>query len=143
MSAESMHSSLLQRGPIPKPAKGSYRAEKLAARATIEYVETRAKATAKRRDGRRCRRPGCATNLRQWRLEAAHLDDKAMGGDHGLRSSLPSDFVSLCVLCHQGERSIHSGDLRMVPLTDSRGDGPVRFDRIEESGWVAIGVSEP
>lgn len=125
----------------PKPARGAYRAEKLAKRARLDYVETTAKAAAKRRDGHRCRRPGCSTNLRLWRLEAAHLDDKGIGGDHGLRSATAADYVSLCVCCHQGPRSVHTGDLRMVPLTDARGDGLVRFDALHEGGWIAVGVS--
>ncbi len=36
---------------------------------------------------------------------------------------------------------LHSGDLRMVPLTDARGDGLVRFDALHEGGWIAVGVS--
>ncbi len=127
---------------FPKPAKGSYRAEKLATRAHLDYVETTAKAAAKRRDGHRCRRPGCSTNLRLWRLEAAHLDDKGMGGDHGLRSAVPADYVSLCVTCHCGPAGLHAKRLRAVPITPNGGDGLIQWFRLSRDGeWIEIGVN--
>lgn len=140
MSSERVHSSFLGRA-TPKPAKGSAKQERIEKRAALDYAQDKAKHAAKRRDGHQCRKPGCANNLAHWRLESAHLDDKGMGGDHGLRSGERSDYVSLCFLCHQGPRSIHSGDLRMEPLTAQRGDGLVRFDELTEAGWVTLGIS--
>lgn len=109
-----------------KPRKGEATAERRARAARIKRIERRAKDAAKRRDGYLCRRCGFSG----WRgtgefLEAAHLDTKGMGGDHGLHSSLRSDYVTLCHDCHQGPLSVHRG-LQMVygPL---RGDGPVEF----------------
>lgn len=126
---------------FPKPSKGSARAEKLALRAQIERLEARAKLSAKVRDGYRCRVPGCATNLQAWRLESAHLVDKGMGGDHGHHSHHGRDYVSVCYLHHQGARSLHSGDLKALPLTAEAGDGPVQWSELREGGWTILGVS--
>lgn len=126
---------------FPKPAKGESRAEKLALRAQIERLEARAKLSAKVRDGYQCRVPGCTTDTKLWRLESAHLRDKGMGGDHGAHSHHRRDFVSCCYLHHQGRRSLHSGDLRAIPLTTDGGDGPVQWQELRESGWTILGVS--
>lgn len=128
---------------LPRPAKGTARAEKLAERAKLDFIEKTAKRCSKVRDGHRCRFPGCTTNLRQWRLESAHIWTKGMGGDHGFYSADQKHFVSLCFLHHQGARSIHSGDLRMVMGSERLGDGPVLFEELTERGWVAVGVSTP
>lgn len=88
-----------------------------------------AKGAAKDRDWYFCRRCGVTYGFD---MEAAHIDDKGMGGDHGLRSSSPSDYVTLCADCHRGSWSVHSGHVRIVCLTDKRGDGPVRFEEGHE-----------
>lgn len=126
---------------FPKPSKGSARAEKLALRAQIERLEARAKLSAKVRDGYQCRVPGCTTDTKVWRLESAHLVDKGMGGDHGTHSHHRRDYVSCCYLHHQGRRSLHSGDLKAIPLTAEGGDGPVQWQELRESGWTILGVS--
>ena len=86
-----------------------------------------AKRKAKERDGWTCRR--CGATYREKFIAAAHINGKGMGGDAGLRSSDPSDYVSLCEPngCHQGPRSVHSGHIAIVCLTDQRGDGLVEF----------------
>ena len=125
---------------FPKPAKGAHRAATLAKRAHEGYVEQQAKDAAKRRDGHACRRPGCSTNLRQWRLEAAHLDDQGMGGRHSV-SNKRRHYLAVCFPCHQGARSLHSGDLRVAPIDKARGaDGPLRWDELTEAGWRTIGI---
>ncbi len=96
---------------LKKPAKGSAAKARRAARAAIERRERAAKLAAKERDGWRCR---CCTHW-EWpgvELEAAHLIDKGMGGDHGRYSCEPKHFVTLCHDCHQGPRSVHSGHIR-------------------------------
>lgn len=139
--SEFLHSSLLPPGsPIQKPAKGAHRAARLAVKAHEDYIEDKARQDAKKRDGHQCRRPGCSTNLRQWRLEAAHIEDEGMGGRHSV-GDRPACYVSVCCLCHQGERSLHSGDLRVIPLTDRGGDGLVRWEEAHEGGWRVIGVN--
>lgn len=113
---------------IPKPAKGAAAKARRAARAKIERAERLAKMNAIIRDLGRCRR--CNASWPFAINEVAHLVDKGMGGDHGLRSSSPSDYVTLCADCHRGPRSVHSGHVRIVCLTDQRGDGPVRFEEV-------------
>lgn len=114
-----------------KPAKGTAAKARRARRRRIEMAELLAKADAKQRDGYLCRRCG---NFKS-SCEAAHIDDKQMGGDHGLHSSLRSDYVTLCHDCHQGPRGLHSGRLRLI-VGPKRGDGPVSFEPIgeEQSG---------
>jgi hypothetical protein len=137
-----IHSSLVPRGtPLIKPAKGEYRAEKLAKDAHEDYIETTAKLKAKARDGYRCRVPGCTTNLNKWRLEAAHVTDEGMGSRHSV-SCESKHYASVCYLHHQGERSIHTGDLRMVAIEPERGgDGLLRWDDLTDAGWVTRGIS--
>jgi hypothetical protein len=107
-----------------KPAKGTAAREKRARRATIERQEGKAKILAKVRDNYTCRR--CQRGPTSIGMEAAHVDDKGMGGDHGLRSSQPSDYVTLCRSCHQGPRSVHSRHV-VIECGPERGDGPVVF----------------
>jgi hypothetical protein len=86
-----------------------------------------AKDAAKLRDGYRCRRCGVGDN---WvRIEAAHIIDSGMGGRPSV-SSLPSDYVALCLLCHRlAQRSVHSGHVQIVAGPDG-GDGPVTFEMV-------------
>ena len=109
-----------------KPAKGSARKAARAARRKIERVERAAKRAAKERDGWRCRRCGYTSSV--WPVEAAHLVDKQMGGDHGRFSCERRHFVALCPPCHQGPNGIHSGRLRMVYDPEAMGDGVVSFE---------------
>ena len=126
---------------FPKPAKGEHRARTLAKRSHEAYVEQQAKDAAKRRDGHACRRPGCTTNLRQWRLEAAHLEDQGMGGRHAV-SNERRHYLSACYHCHQGTRSLHSGDLRVTPISAELGaDGLLLWEELTEAGWIALGMS--
>lgn len=120
----------------PRPARGTAAKAKRARRAAIEKAERAAKLKAKERDGWRCH--NCGNREIVWndttyalnsRLEAAHIRSKGSGGDHGLRSSKASDYITLCHSCHQGPRSVHSGHLRIV-AGPAGGDGPVRFERI-------------
>lgn len=114
-----------------KPAKGSAAKAKRARRRAILLAETRAKIDAKERDGWACRRCHVDNAMFPFVLiEAAHIDDKGMGGDHGTRSSKPSDYVTLCADCHRGPCSVHSGHLVMV-VGPERGDGPVTFKERE------------
>jgi hypothetical protein len=108
----------------PRPPKGTAAKAKRARKRAELKAELAAKAAAKFRDGFRCRH--CHYPYSRVYIEAAHVDDKGMGGDHGLRSSSQADYVTLCRMCHQGPRSVHSGHLEMV-VGPMRGDGEVRF----------------
>ena len=128
---------------FPKPAKGEYRAAQIARSNAVKATEDRAKLAAKVREGYRCRVPGCTWNLQKWRLESAHLADAGMGGNpDGSRGSERRHYVAVCFQHHQGRRSMHSGDLRAVPLDPvALGDGLVRFEELTEGGWVPLGLS--
>ena len=108
--------------PNAKPAKGTAAKARRARRRRVEIAEALAKLDAKARDGYLCRRCGAF----KLSCEAAHIDDKGMGGDHGLRSSQAGDFLTLCADCHRGPFGLHSGRLRLV-VGPQRGDGPVVF----------------
>lgn len=126
---------------FPKPAKGERRAEQLARTGHEKYVEKQARDASKRRDGMRCRRPGCVTKPSQWRLESAHLEDEGMGGRHSVGCER-RQYVTVCLLCHQGPRSLHKGELRVTPVDKAAGaDGLLLWEELTESGWVAIGIN--
>lgn len=107
-------------------------------------VRTRFEKDAVRRRDVRCRWPDCE-NCRKYqpRLEVAHLNDKGAGGDHGERSTA-DQMMLLCFLTHQGPRSLHSGDLRVEPLTEHGTDGPCMFLATDEQkGWIVVHVEDP
>lgn len=121
----------------PKPAKGTALIARRERRRAILAHERIEKAKVRRRDVV-CRWPGC-TNCRDYkpRLEVAHLDAKGSGGDHGIRTRADR-MVLLCYLTHQGVVSLHSGDLRIEPLTTRGTDGPCRFWQQTEAGWRVV-----
>lgn len=117
--------------PHPKPAKGTARAERVERRKAIERYEDRQKTLARKRDGR-CRWPGCDCKARRDRIEVAHIHDKGIGGDHGLRSAVEL-LICLCVARHQGRPSLHSGDLEVRPVNELDGtNGPCEFWRRDD-----------
>jgi hypothetical protein len=121
---------------LPKPAKGTALLARKAQRAKLRTAEDKAKAEAKKRDGYRCRWPRC--EYPRLRVEAAHLQAKGMGGDHGTRSHR-RNLMACCYLHHQGSRSLHSGDLRVQFLTREGADGACRFMEKQAGRWVVVG----
>jgi hypothetical protein len=75
-----------------------------------------------RRDRYRCRIPGCKED----HIELVHLDPKGMGGDHGIRTTT-QNAIAGCRDHHTGPRSIHSGEIEVIPLTSAGADGPLAF----------------
>lgn len=126
-------------GALAKPAKGTALLARRATRQSRVTAERTQKQIAKARDGHRCRWPHCA--YRDVRLESAHLYNKAMGGDHGLRSRA-DQLITLCLLHHQGPRSLHSGDLRIEPQTAREADGPVAFFELREGRLVVVAIEQ-
>jgi hypothetical protein len=120
-------------GALQKPAKGTAHAERVQKRMAVESHEDREKTKARKRDGYRCRWPGCDCFERRDRIEVAHIEDKGMGGDHGLRSDADM-LICLCVARHQGRPSLHSGDLRIEPLTVAGTNGPCAFWKVGDDG---------
>lgn len=116
-----------------------YRAKRKASR---QNAERAVKAAIRRRDGIGCRWPDCQFWKRGFRVDAAHLDDKGMGGDPKLIRTQTSTVMRICVQHHTGPESLHSGDLRIVPLTDRGADGPCQFERRNWKslhGWEVVG----
>jgi hypothetical protein len=112
--------------PVWKPKRGSGTLAREKADAEREAHEREIAKQVKARDGRcrwpekhRCRGP----------LEAAHIEDKKMGGDHGLRTETANE-VSVCRWIHRsGPATIHSKDLRVDKETARGADGPLSFWR--------------
>ena len=107
----------------PKPQKGTAILERRKTRAQIVAHEKEQKAKVVTRDGSKtCRLvPGCQEREK---FETAHVHDKGMGGDRGIRSTA-DQMVRACFFHHQGGWSLHSGDLRVELLTDAGTDGPI------------------
>ncbi len=128
------------KGPMWKPAKGSALLAKRQKRAEVLSHEKAEKAAVVARDGAKfCRLvPGCREREK---FETAHLDDKGMGGDHGHRTTADT-MVRACFWHHQGRWSLHSGDLRVVYLTDAKADGPIQVWGKGEDGREYLVKSE-
>lgn len=128
-------------GPNWKPAKGTALIERRERRKEVEAFEDAEKRKVRLREGGVCRwarATGDCYCLRYKNitLHVAHLNDKGMGGDHGLRSTA-DQMALICSLRHEGERSLHSGDCRIVPLTDRGTNGPCKFEEQDEQrGWT-------
>lgn len=126
---------------FPKPAKGTALLEKRAKRREVENFEKAEKAKVRKRD-RECRWPRCqCKRLTRIPTEVAHLNDKGIGGDHGVRSTA-DQMMLLCVLRHQGACSLHSGDCRIEPQTEQGTNGPCDFYERAESGRMELIASE-
>jgi hypothetical protein len=110
---------------FPKPAKGTALLERRSKRADLRQHERTEKHKVRLRD-KTCRWPRCVCRAMNVRNEVAHLDAKGAGGDHGIRTRADR-MMLLCFLAHQGETSLHSGDRKIVPLTDAGTDGCCEF----------------
>lgn len=111
-------------------------------RKAIVAFENAEKAKVRLRD-KVCRWPEC-DYCRKYKpaLEVAHLNDKGIGGDHGNRSTA-DQMVLLCQLRHQGPVSLHSGMVRIEPVTSRGTDGPLQFwINDEQRGWTVVHVED-
>ena len=126
------------RTATPKPAKGSDLLARHTRKRAVKAYGDAEKQAVRGRDGNKCRWPGCRS-AKSVRLEVAHLNDKKMGGDHGLRSSR-DQMMLLCFFCHQGPFSLHSKDKRIEPIDPTLGtNGPCAFYERQESGqWQHV-----
>lgn len=117
---------------LKKPVKGSDRARRVALRLSEEAREQRNKSRVRKADGR-CRWPGCDCRERRDRLEVAHVVNKSQGG-----LSEPGNLIVLCLARHQGKPSLHSGELRIEPLTEQGTRGPCEFWQQDDHGWHVV-----
>lgn len=120
----------------PKPAKGTALLERREKRAAIKAHEHAEKAKVVKRDGSKvCRLvPGCTEKEK---FETAHVNDKGMGGDHGIRSTA-DQMIRSCFFHHQGVFSLHSGDLRVEMLTPEGTNGPIEVWAQGDQGWYLL-----
>lgn len=126
-----------------KPPKGTHLIERREKRKAIEALEEQEKRQVRLRDGE-CRwaRSVGDCYCRRYKnitLHVAHVNDKGMGGDHGVRSTA-DQMILLCALRHQGEISLHTGRARITPVTDRGTDGPCKFEMDTEMGWQVVHV---
>ena len=137
--------------PLSKygPSGLSWREEKHARKRDRQKQEEAAKLEAKHRDGYRCRWPHCEHKHLTQPLEGAHLDGKGMGGNRDGSRNVAANIVTLCYEHHRGRVSLHSGDLKIEPMTAAGADGPLSFwKRDPDDRWyqthreVGIGVAE-
>lgn len=119
-----------------------YRKRRRDARRTGEQS---VKTTLRVRDGIGCRWPDCQFWKRGYRVDGSHLTDKGMGGDPKLLRTVLDEMMRLCVRHHQGPWSLHSGDLKVVYLTERKANGPCAFyyrDPKAEDGWAVAGIED-
>jgi hypothetical protein len=111
--------------------RGQHVTERLERKAATKAAERAEKLKVRLRD-LPCRWPRCEHVRKGYRPEVAHLDNKKMGGDHGLRTSAEL-MMQLCYWHHQGPRSLHTGHGRVEYLTPAKADGPCAFYALDES----------
>lgn len=137
----------LEFGALAKPVKGTALLKRRSARAAIKAHEAEQKALVVKRDGQKsCRLvPHCSEREK---FNTAHLDEKGMGGDHGIRTTADR-MIRSCFWHHQGVWSLHSKDIRVECLTDQGTDGPIDVYARDECGeWyllkheTACGITE-
>lgn len=119
--------------PMPKPVKGEAQAKRVQKQIAREDHEDRQKTKVRKRDGYRCRWPNCDCQERRDRIEVAHVIDKGKGG-----SSDADNMIVLCLARHQGKPSLHSGDLKVEPLTRAGTNGPCAFYRKTGKRWTMV-----
>lgn len=121
-----------------KPSREDGKRAREAEKAKVRNHETEQKALVRKRDGAAyCRLvPSCSE---RGHFETAHLDNKGMGGDHGLRT-ISSLMVRTCEFHHRGNWSLHSNDLRVEFLTPEKANGPIAvWGRISTGEFVMLG----
>lgn len=114
----------------------TWRQERDERKAERKAVELKAKKQAKAMDQGRCRWPqcGCKGSTTTRPLEGAHLKAKGMGGNPDGSRNDPRNLLTLCFDRHQGPMSLHSGDLKVIPLTEDGTRGPCEFWSTDEQG---------
>ena len=90
--------------------------------------EREIKAAVKRRDSHRCRWPRCEYHTIPQVIDCAHLQAAGMGGDPRMLRMTEDNLIAICRLHHRkAPISLHSGDLKIVPLTDAGANGRCEF----------------
>lgn len=126
---------------MTKPAKGTATRERRKKHRVQKAKETSAMKAARTRD-KVCRFPLCPCKKLRLRLEVAHQVHRGMGGNPAGDRTTTAGLVLLCFERHQGRTSLHSGDVRWVPLGDRGADGLIRWEYRTESGEWKMLASE-
>lgn len=130
-------------GPLAKDAKGTALVERRLKRRALDAHEKAEKRAVMVRDHQACRWPHCEFRTMRIPIEVAHLQHKSMGGNPANDRSERHLMLALCRLHHQGARSLHSGDLRVEPLTHLGTEGRLAFYTRAESGrWECIAIEK-
>lgn len=119
---------------LERPARGEMKHEHRQRHAQADTREARNKTTVRKRDNRRSRWPGDEGQP----LEVAHLSHKGIGGDATTARSIPALMILVSRDVHQGPRSLHSGHLRVVFLTEEKANGPVAFLEKRGTQWAEV-----
>lgn len=120
-----------------KPARGEHLMARRTRKEKLDAHEDREKTAVRKRDRYQCRWPKCIYRNQAVPLEVAHLEHKGPGGNPDGTRSVRSKMILLCQNHHQGRTSLHSKDLRIVPLTEQGTDGPCKFEfSMGSLGWV-------
>lgn len=133
---------------LRKPARGEYRLKQLADRRAHKAAEDKVMAEAKRRDGNKCRWPGCA--FKGLHVDCAHLEHRKMGGNKAGDKTKRHKLIALCIRHHDQFDGRTLPEIDVVPTNPQQGtDGLCGFYVRNESGqWEhvatekAIGISE-
>lgn len=120
----------------PKPQKGTRVLEREREQAAMKAHTLEIAKAVKRRDGR-CRWP--EEHKCRGELEACHIDDKKMGGDHGLLTNTANE-ICLCAWIHRrGPESLHGEELKVEKETAAGADGPLSYWRKGSDGkWYLV-----
>jgi hypothetical protein len=123
---------------LQKPSRGEAKADHRKRHADADNREERNKTKVRRRDSHRSRWPGDDGQP----LEVAHLNHKGIGGDSTTARSVTPLMILVSKAVHQGPKSLHSGDRKVLFLTPEKADGPCAFlERVSRVGnvWKEIG----
>lgn len=103
----------LPMGALAKPDRTVTR-DRRVKRQRVEKSRVDVKAFVRRDDGYKCRIPKCDCLALRLRPEVAHVVPLSLGGP-----DTPENMLLVCGPRHRGRPSIHSGDVKVKPVTKS------------------------
>lgn len=120
---------------LQKPPRGAAKHAHRQRHAQANTREARHKTAVRKRDSYTSRWPGDDGQP----LEVAHLTHKGAGGDVDTIRSVQALMILVSRAVHQGPRSLHSGDRRVLFLTPEKANGPVAFLERRGGKWAEVG----
>lgn len=104
-----------------RPARGEYRLEQKAEKRKHKAAEDAAMAEAVKRDGGKCRWPGC--HYKALKVCAAHLEHRGMGGNPSLDKTQRHKLIAFCVRHHDQFDGRAMPFIDVQPMSDQGTDG--------------------